>query len=86
MFHFFADKMPVETLQNKDQVDQLRLQMLEKQLQQLEDTVNCSICMERKKTVVFLCGHSTCRECARPLKICHICRKPISKRINMYES
>eukprot|EP00094_Tigriopus_californicus_P011432 TCALIF_11037-PA protein Name:"Similar to MIB2 E3 ubiquitin-protein ligase MIB2 (Gallus gallus)" AED:0.04 eAED:0.04 QI:0/0/0/0.5/1/1/2/0/1055 len=61
-----------------------RLRDLEAKVQYLEDQYNCSICMERKKNVVFLCGHGSCSECAETLKSCHMCRKPIAKTINLY--
>lgn len=34
--------------------------------------------------VVFLCGHGACVKCAQTLKICHMCRKTITKKINLY--
>ena len=44
----------------------------------------CAICMERPLTIVFLCGHRACNECAYRLKECHICREPIEKRIQIF--
>jgi len=60
------------------------LRDLESKVQELEDGQSCSICMERARNVAFLCGHTACSDCAQPLKTCHICRKPISKKINLY--
>ncbi len=57
---------------------------LETKVQELEDGQSCSICMERSRNVAFLCGHTACSTCAQPLKTCHICRKPITKKINLY--
>ncbi len=57
---------------------------LETKVQELEDGQSCSICMERARNVAFLCGHTACSNCAQPLKTCHICRKPITKKINLY--
>ncbi|CAF1300358.1 unnamed protein product [Adineta ricciae] len=57
---------------------------LETKVQELEDGQSCSICMERARNVAFLCGHTACSNCAHPLKTCHICRKPITKKINLY--
>jgi len=57
---------------------------LESKVQELEDGQSCSICMERSRNVAFLCGHTACSNCAQPLKTCHICRKPITKKINLY--
>ena len=61
-----------------------RLRDLEAKVQDWEDHYNCSICMERKKNIVFLCGHGSCAECVETLKCCHMCRKPIERTINMY--
>lgn len=46
--------------------------------------MECAICMERECSVVFLCGHTTCEKCAKPLKVCHICRKPITKKVPLF--
>ncbi|CAG9858951.1 unnamed protein product [Phyllotreta striolata] len=61
-----------------------RMRYLECKIQEIEESHACSICMERKRNVVFLCGHSTCSKCADPLKICHMCRKTITKKIPIY--
>ncbi|UJR29929.1 hypothetical protein I4U23_017476 [Adineta vaga] len=57
---------------------------LETKVQELEDGQSCSICIERSRNVPFLCGHTACSNCAHPLRTCHICRKPITKKINLY--
>ncbi|XP_064642010.1 E3 ubiquitin-protein ligase MIB2-like isoform X2 [Lineus longissimus] len=67
-----------------DQENNATIQELQKQMQDMEDTINCSICLENKRNVAFLCGHSACSICAMPLKTCHMCRKPITKRINLF--
>ncbi|XP_046396249.1 E3 ubiquitin-protein ligase MIB2 [Ischnura elegans] len=61
-----------------------RVQFLANKLAEMEEALNCSICMERKRTVAFLCGHSACDKCSHTLKICHMCRKTITKKINLY--
>ena len=61
-----------------------RLRYLESKIMEIEETHCCSICMERRRNVAFLCGHSSCSKCAETLKICHMCRKPITKKINLY--
>lgn len=61
-----------------------RMRYLECKIQEIEESHACSICMERKRNVVFLCGHSTCSKCADTLKICHMCRKTITKKIPIY--
>jgi len=57
---------------------------LSRKLQEMEDTLTCNICLDRKRNVAFLCGHSACNDCAQPLRQCHMCRKPITKRINLF--
>ncbi|XP_071451950.1 E3 ubiquitin-protein ligase MIB2 [Hetaerina americana] len=61
-----------------------RVQFLVNKLAEMEEALNCSICMERKRTVAFLCGHSACDKCSQTLKICHMCRKTITTKINLY--
>lgn len=61
-----------------------RLRQLESKIQEMEESSCCSICMERRKNVAFLCGHSACSRCAQPLRSCHMCRKPITRRIQLY--
>lgn len=61
-----------------------RLKYLEKKFAEIEDTYCCSICMERKKNVIFLCGHGACEKCAKALTTCHMCRTPIKQKVNVY--
>jgi E3 ubiquitin-protein ligase mind-bomb len=49
-----------------------RLRYLETKIMEIEETHCCSICMERKRNVAFLCGHSACSKCAETLKTCHM--------------
>ncbi|XP_011700184.1 PREDICTED: E3 ubiquitin-protein ligase mib1-like [Wasmannia auropunctata] len=50
----------------------------------MEEANMCSICVERRRNVVFLCGHCACDLCAVQLNTCHICRKTITKIIDLY--
>ncbi|KAK0073502.1 hypothetical protein PV325_009619 [Microctonus aethiopoides] len=61
-----------------------RLRYLETRVADLEEANMCSICMERRRNVAFLCGHGACEHCSAPLKTCHMCRKSITKKINLY--
>lgn len=61
-----------------------RLRYLENKIQEYEECHYCSICMERIRDVVFLCGHGACGVCAETLRTCHMCRKTILKKINLY--
>ncbi|XP_012258103.2 E3 ubiquitin-protein ligase MIB2 isoform X2 [Athalia rosae] len=69
--------------EDKDK-DLERLRYLESRVADLEEANTCSICMERRRNVAFLCGHGACEHCAAPLKTCHMCRKTITKKINLY--
>ncbi|XP_067951560.1 uncharacterized protein [Watersipora subatra] len=53
-------------------------------LQEMEGIQLCEICMDRKRNLVFACGHTACDKCAQSLKICHNCRKPITLRIPLF--
>lgn len=61
-----------------------RLRYLERKIAEIEEVHTCPICMERRKTVVFLCGHGSCSVCATTLKSCHMCRHLITQKINIY--
>lgn len=61
-----------------------RMRYLECKIAEIEESHACSICMEKKRNVVFLCGHGTCAKCADTLKTCHMCRKTITKKIPIY--
>ncbi|CAG9771297.1 unnamed protein product [Ceutorhynchus assimilis] len=61
-----------------------RMRYLESKIAEIEESHACSICMERKRNIVFLCGHGTCQKCADTLKTCHMCRKTITKKIPIY--
>lgn len=67
-------------------IDQLisKNQYLESKMMKIEEVANCGICLENIKNVIFLCGHGACSECASTLQICHMCRKTITKKINVY--
>ncbi|XP_072034170.1 tumor susceptibility gene 101 protein-like [Amphiura filiformis] len=41
----------------------------------------CKLCMARRRTTVFLCGHSACKECAESLINCLKCKQRITKKI-----
>lgn len=61
-----------------------RMRYLECKIAEIEETHGCSICMERRRNIVFLCGHGACAKCADTLKTCHMCRKTITKKIPIY--
>lgn len=63
----------------------VRIRELESQLQAREDAIQCQICMERDKNMLFLCGHGACKECSERIEVCHICRTVIQNRIPIYQ-
>ncbi|XP_063965477.1 E3 ubiquitin-protein ligase MIB2-like isoform X1 [Lytechinus pictus] len=52
--------------------------------QKLEDEMLCPVCIDRRRELVFLCGHSLCEDCSDSIDDCPLCRLPITKRIKMY--
>ena len=66
------------------QVNSDRVKDLEAKLKEFEDQYICFICMDRKKNVVFPCGHSACSECVDTLRCCHMCRGQIDEKIVIY--
>lgn len=58
--------------ENQRQPSADRLRYLEHKILEIEETHSCGICMERRRNVAFLCGHSACSKCAETLKTCHM--------------
>lgn len=77
-----SPKLSASGLDGIDPIERLRY--LESKIQEIEETYSCGICMERSRNVVFLCGHGACVICAQTLYTCHMCRKPITQKINIY--
>lgn len=50
------------------------------------EEIICGICLEKKKSVVFVpCGHVVCNSAkCSGMKICHICRTPVTGTIKIY--
>ena len=57
----------------------------QEQVERSEDDMSCAVCLERKKQVAFFCGHQVCLVCSPSLQHCHICRKQIQGRIQLYD-
>lgn len=64
--------------------DEETMKDLKDKLQELEDRQMCNICMERLHNVAFRCGHQACSHCAETLERCHMCRKPVTERIQLF--
>ncbi|RCV31649.1 hypothetical protein SETIT_6G195000v2 [Setaria italica] len=48
------------------------------------DPQTCPICWNQAKNLAFGCGHQTCSDCAKDLKVCPMCQKAISVRLKLY--
>ncbi|KAL6859043.1 hypothetical protein ACP4OV_018045 [Aristida adscensionis] len=48
------------------------------------DQQSCPICWSQAKNLAFGCGHQTCSECGKNLKVCPLCQREISTRIRLY--
>uniref|UniRef100_A0A0M3I4I9 RING-type domain-containing protein n=1 Tax=Ascaris lumbricoides TaxID=6252 RepID=A0A0M3I4I9_ASCLU len=77
-----AEKAKEAAEKEKDEL----IRELQKRLEQLELEIFCAICMDQRCSIVFQCGHKACIECASPtrLKLCHICREPITRRTRIF--
>ncbi|XP_074964651.1 baculoviral IAP repeat-containing protein 7 [Phalacrocorax aristotelis] len=60
----------------------------EEQLRRLQEERMCKVCMDRDVSVVFVpCGHLVaCRQCARNLRLCPICRAVIRGSVRTFMS
>ncbi|KAE8911745.1 hypothetical protein PF005_g15959 [Phytophthora fragariae] len=63
---------------------QHRSSRAEVELAQLQETLLCPICEDRKKDTVFQCGHETCQKCGDFLSHCPLCRQEIQVRIKRF--
>ncbi|KAJ1268992.1 hypothetical protein BS78_07G175900 [Paspalum vaginatum] len=48
------------------------------------DPQTCPVCWSQAKDLAFGCGHQTCSDCAKDLKVCPLCQKAISVRLKLY--
>ncbi|KAF8751012.1 hypothetical protein HU200_012309 [Digitaria exilis] len=48
------------------------------------DPQTCPICWNQAKDLDFGCGHQTCCDCGKDLKVCPMCQKAISVRLKLY--
>ena len=44
----------------------------------------CVICLERPRRLAFGCGHMACQACGSKLRLCHICRAPITRVLTLF--
>ncbi|KQJ98798.1 hypothetical protein BRADI_3g39190v3 [Brachypodium distachyon] len=48
------------------------------------DQQTCPICWTEAKNLAFGCGHQTCADCGKELKVCPLCQRVITSRIRLY--
>lgn len=77
-------RLVVSTGKTSNNPNSERLKYLENKFAEIEESYCCSICMERRRNIAFLCGHGACERCADALSNCHMCRTPIKQKINLY--
>merc|ERR1712034_175959 len=73
-----------ETSKVNSALPEVDVLMLEKQLQEIKEQTMCAVCLDRRKNMIFLCGHGSCQLCGDKLSDCPMCRKPIEKRIILF--
>lgn len=44
----------------------------------------CGICMENRIKVAFNCGHGSCFSCSEQLKVCHMCKREITTKTQLF--
>ena len=57
---------------------------LTNQPDELDSSLECTICMDAKKDCVFNCGHLACMSCAEMIYQCHLCKKRITERRKIF--
>lgn len=60
------------------------LKSLEAKVKEIESVNTCTVCLDRQRNVMFMCGHGTCDVCSPALELCPICRDPIEKKIPVF--
>lgn len=86
---FFIEETPVQAAELSENDEKYletlhSLLSLQAHVREIEDANMCAICLEKARNVAFMCGHGTCVECATSLEVCPMCRKPIEKKITLF--
>jgi len=68
----------------KPEISSQEFTHLQQQLQDMKEQTLCPVCMDRKKNLIFLCGHGACQLCGDRMQECPMCRKPVEKRILLF--
>ena len=74
-----------QQMQQQSQQMQLQIQQMQALQRQVQESQECSICMDRTRDCVLNCGHQLCMACARPpLQLCPFCKKTITSRTRTF--
>ncbi|XP_048582357.1 E3 ubiquitin-protein ligase MIB1-like [Nematostella vectensis] len=68
----------------KQEITNQELSQLQQQLQDMKEQTMCPVCMDRRKNLIFLCGHGTCQLCGDRMQECPMCRKTVERRILLF--
>lgn len=68
----------------KPEINQQEFTQLQQQLQDMKEQTLCPVCMDRKKNLIFLCGHGACQLCGDRMQECPMCRKTVERRILLF--
>lgn len=55
-----------------------------KKMEEIVELYTCVICLEEIRKMIFLCGHGACMNCCKELTNCPMCRKVITKKIQLF--
>jgi hypothetical protein len=71
-----------------DDLSNIKVKELEKELEEVKREVECPICMAERCNIVFNCGHRTCMECSDLIgqqnNKCPFCKQQITERKRMF--
>lgn len=68
----------------KPEISAQEFTQLQQQLQDMKEQSLCPVCMDRRKNLIFLCGHGACQLCGDRMQECPMCRKPVERRILLF--
>ena len=77
------DKLRIMEVSGSSSSDQYYEKLRDRKPSEEPSAEVCKLCMARRRTVVFLCGHSACKECAESLINCLKCKQRITKKITL---
>ena len=61
-----------------------RNEELEGEVKRKNEQLECQICMDKPKNMIFTCGHFFCMGCAERMETCPTCKRPVTGRFRVY--